>query len=140
LKLCPEPMIRRADPLDRPYAVPRMCAIAKSQSSAEEPLYGLWGTGRLFGRNRRVSGRAAVSAEATPDCMVRPCVARGFLELASAVLHQCIRPLIGALLPAIMDISARATSLADRPQRAKWVTSARLHLVSSSRRPRWVEA
>src|SRR5262249_37684023 len=38
---------------------------------------------------------------------------------------QCIRPLIGALLPAIMDISARATSLADRPQRAKWVTSAR---------------
>jgi len=65
LKLCPEPMIRRADPLDRPYAVPRMCAIAKSQSSAEEPLYGLWGTGRLFGRNRRVSGRAAVSAEAT---------------------------------------------------------------------------
>src|SRR5262245_11526910 len=57
--------------------------------------------------------------------MVRPCVARGFLELASAVLHQCIRPLIGALLPAIMDISARATSVADRPQWANWVTSAR---------------
>jgi hypothetical protein len=31
------------------------------------------------------------------------------------VLHQCIRPLVGALLRAIMDISARAISLADRP-------------------------
>ena len=28
--------------------------------------------------------------------MVRPCVARGFVDLADAVLHQCIRPLIGA--------------------------------------------
>src|SRR5216684_196249 len=34
-----------------------------------------------------------------PKCMVRPCVARGFVELASAVLHQCIRPLIGACAP-----------------------------------------
>src|SRR5438477_6117400 len=45
-------------------------------------------------------------------CMVRPCVARRFVELTVAVLHQCIRPLIGALLRAIMDISARAISLA----------------------------
>jgi hypothetical protein len=28
--------------------------------------------------------------------MVRPCVTRGFVDLASAVLHQCIRSLIGA--------------------------------------------
>jgi hypothetical protein len=28
--------------------------------------------------------------------MVRPCVARGFVDLTVAVLHQCIRPLIGA--------------------------------------------
>src|ERR1700739_1814669 len=28
--------------------------------------------------------------------MVRPCVASGFVELAAAVLHQCIRPPIGA--------------------------------------------
>ena len=28
--------------------------------------------------------------------MVRPCVARRFVELTAAVLHQCIRPLIGA--------------------------------------------
>src|SRR5713226_4874402 len=28
--------------------------------------------------------------------MVRPCGARGFVNLADAVLHQCIRPLIGA--------------------------------------------
>ena len=58
--------------------------------------------------------------------MVRPCVARGFVKLASAVLHQCIRSLIGAvLLRTIMDISARAISLTDRPQRAIWVTSVR---------------
>src|SRR5947209_1047929 len=31
--------------------------------------------------------------------MVRPCVASGFAELAAAVLHQCIRPLIGAFAP-----------------------------------------
>src|SRR5260221_14641600 len=44
----------------------------------------------------------------------------------SAVLHQCIRSLIGAdLLRTIMDISARAISLADRPQRAIRVTSVR---------------
>src|SRR5437899_12778224 len=33
------------------------------------------------------------------QCMVRPCVARGFVELASAVLHQCIWRLIGACAP-----------------------------------------
>jgi hypothetical protein len=49
-----------------------------------------------------------------------------FVELAAAVLHQCIRSQIGAvLLRTIMDISARATSLTDRPQRAIWVTSVR---------------
>src|SRR5437773_12545437 len=31
--------------------------------------------------------------------MVRPCVAREFVELSVAVLHQCIRPLIGAFAP-----------------------------------------
>src|SRR6187397_2822555 len=49
--------------------------------------------------------------------MVRPCVARGFRDLVVAVLHQYIRPPIGALrAPAIMDISAPAISLADRPR------------------------
>src|SRR5262249_36447941 len=50
-------------------------------------------------------------------------------------------------LPAIMDISARAISLADRPQRAIWVASARrrredrLSISSlSSRRPRQVRS
>src|SRR5262245_65363856 len=59
--------------------------------------------------------------------MVRPCVARGLLDLADVVLHQCIRPLVGArVLRAIVDISARAVSLADRPQWAIWVTSVRM--------------
>src|SRR6202165_1605533 len=59
--------------------------------------------------------------------MVRPCVARGFVNLADAVLHQCIRSLVGAvLLRTIMDISARATSLTDRPRRAIRVTSVRM--------------
>src|SRR5262245_28181118 len=62
-----------------------------------------------------------------PKCMVRPCVARGLRRVGGcAVLHQCIRPLIGAFeLRAIMDISARAISLADRPQWAIRVTSVR---------------
>ena len=62
----------------------------------------------------------------------------------SAVLHQCIRSLIGAvLLRTIMDISARAVSLADRPrlghsghQCSHAPGRPNLHLVSSSRRPR----
>src|SRR5262245_22377011 len=46
---------------------------------------------------------------------------------AGTVLDQCIRPLIGAfVLRAIMGISARAISLADRPQWAMWVTSVRM--------------
>ena len=62
------------------------------------------------------------------------------------VLHQCIRPRIGAslVLRAAMDISARSISLADRPRiggpkgspvfdRAGKTV---LHLVSISRRPR----
>jgi hypothetical protein len=60
-------------------------------------------------------GRFGTEAASSPDicsywpdltqCMVRPCVARGFVELSVAVLHQCIRPLIGAVgLRAIMDI------------------------------------
>src|SRR5258705_324431 len=61
-------------------------------------------------------------------CMVRQRVARGFSSnWHSAVSHQCIRSLIGAvLLRTIMDISARAISLADRPQRAIRVTSVRM--------------
>jgi len=63
-----------------------------------------------------------------------------------AVLHQCIRPLIGAIeLRAIMDISARAISLTDRPrpghvghQCSHAPGRPILHLVSSSRRPRRV--
>jgi len=63
-----------------------------------------------------------------------------------AVLHQCIRPLVGAIeLLAIMDISARAISLADRPrlghsghQCSHALGRPILHLVSSSRRPRRV--
>ena len=51
----------------------------------------------------------------------------GLAELSVAVLHQCIRPLIGAVvLPAIMDISARAGSLTARPHRAIGVTSVRM--------------
>ena len=64
-----------------------------------------------------------------------------------AVLHQCIRPLIGAFrLLAIMDISARAISLAARPrpghsghQCSHAPGRPNLHLVSSSRRPRQVK-
>ena len=63
-----------------------------------------------------------------------------------AVLHQCIRPTIGAwLLRAIMDISAHAISLPDRPRLGHLGHQCShapgrpiLHLVSFSRRPRQV--
>src|SRR6516165_9575804 len=66
-----------------------------------------------------------------------------FVDPADAVLHQCIRPLIGALCSGlIMDISAPAFSLPDRPQRTIWVTRFRVRRedrtsisFSSSRRP-----
>src|ERR1700756_2738900 len=49
--------------------------------------------------------------------MVRPCGARGFLDLA---VRSCINvsglSLEPLLLPTIMDISAHATFLADRPR------------------------
>src|SRR6202048_1404832 len=76
--------------------------------------------------------------------MVRPCVERGSSIWWEAVLHQCIRSLVGAvLLRTIMDISARATSLTDRPQRGHVGHQCShapgrpiLHLYLSSRRPR----
>ena len=60
--------------------------------------------------------------------MVRPCVARGFCRVGGE--RSCINVsglrLERVLLRAIMDISARAISLTDRPQRAMWVTSVRM--------------
>src|SRR5262245_14070664 len=58
--------------------------------------------------------------------MVRPCGARGFVDLVDAVLHYCIRPLIGASAPGPSWLSARMrpdsrTNL----ERASWVTSVR---------------
>jgi len=82
-----------------------------------------------------------------PKCMVRPRGAGGFWStLADAVLRQCIRSPIGAcVLRAIMDISAHAILLADRPRRAVGVTRVRTRredrssiVVSSSRRTRRV--
>src|SRR5262245_55380622 len=84
---------------------------------------------RIHGSFRRDNGHATDIGrrQNLTHCMVRPCGARGFHDPADAVLHQCIRPLIGAfVLRAIMGISARAISLADRPQWAMWVTSVRM--------------
>src|SRR5204862_8020242 len=61
------------------------------------------------------------------QCMVRPCVARGFVELAVSGLASMYPAFDwSVMLRATMDISARAISLADRPQRAIWVTSVRM--------------
>jgi hypothetical protein len=69
----------------------------------------------------------ALTSENDPDVWSGRALQEFFVELASAVLHQCIRSLIGAvLLRTIMDISARAISLTDRPRRAIWVTSVRM--------------
>jgi hypothetical protein len=73
------------------------------------------------GIDRAKTGCQKLGAIVVPEvgltrCMVRPCVARGLRRVGGyAVLHQCIRPLIGAFeLRAIMDISARAISLPER--------------------------
>ena len=78
--------------------------------------------------------------------MVRPCVARGFVELAVSGLASMYPAFDwSVLLRAIMDISARAISLTDRPrpghvghQCSHAPGRPILHLVSSSRRPRRV--
>jgi hypothetical protein len=82
-------------------------------------------------RYRGQSGRTAdIPRMSGCDPMYGPAVRckKTFPSLrAVTVLHQCIRPLIGAfVLRAIMGISARAISLADRPQWAMWVTSVRM--------------
>jgi hypothetical protein len=66
-----------------------------------------------------------------------------FRRSVGAVLHQCIRPHVGALLRATMDISAHAFLLAARPRSGHLGHQCShapgrpvLHLVSSSRRPR----
>ncbi len=59
--------------------------------------------------------------------MVRPCVASGFCRAGgkrSRINVSGLR-LERVVLRTIMDISARAISLTDRPQRAIWVTSVR---------------
>jgi hypothetical protein len=78
------------------------------------------------------------------QCMVRPCVARGFRRsVGFAVLHQCIRPLIGACAPdhhgyqrACELISGQASVGHLGHQGSHAPGRPILHLVSSSRRPR----
>ena len=76
--------------------------------------------------------------------MVRPCGARDFVDPGDAVLHQCIRPLIGACAPGPHGYQ-RACDLISGPASngAVWVTSVRTRwedrssiVVSSSRRAR----
>jgi hypothetical protein len=58
--------------------------------------------------------------------MVRPCVARGFVDLVFGLASMYpASDWSGSLLRATMDISARSISLADRPRQAKGVTSVR---------------
>src|SRR5215510_5573128 len=82
--------------------------------------------------HRRVSATTAIMGTAglvlLTRCMVRPCVARGFVELAVsglASMYPAFDLELDGLL-AIMENSAPASSLADRPQRAIWVTSVRM--------------
>jgi hypothetical protein len=64
-------------------------------------------------RRHRLGPRLEVT-----QCMVGPCVARGFVDLSA--LRSCINVsglcLERLVLRAIMDISAHAFSLADRPR------------------------
>src|SRR6516225_4219779 len=46
-----------------------------------------------------LAGLPPAGMAASLAALVRPCVARGFVNLADTVLHQCIRSLIGACAP-----------------------------------------
>jgi hypothetical protein len=76
--------------------------------------------------------------------MVRPRVARGFVNLADAVLHQCIRPLIGACCAPghhgyqrACDLISGQTSMGHLGHQCSHAPGRPiLHFVLSSRRPR----
>src|ERR1019366_1516981 len=101
-----------------------------------------------FGQVRTKSGFGLGTAcPLMTQCMVRPCVASGFCRAGGE--RSCINvsglSLERVVLRAIMDISARAISLAERPraghlghQCSHAPGRPNLHLVSSSRRPRQV--
>jgi hypothetical protein len=97
-------------------------------------------------RQERSLGRRRRRAESDPDVWSGRASQEVLPIWRCAVLHQCIRPRIGVhWLRAIMDISARAISLADGPRTGHLGHQCShapgrpiLHLVSSSRRPRRV--
>ena len=79
-----------------------------------------------------------------PNCMVRPCGARGFGDLVDAVLHYCIRPLIGAFAPGHhgyqracdLILGQASNGLVGSPVFARAGKTDHSIVVSSSRRPR----
>jgi hypothetical protein len=122
---------------------PRKC-WPKARQTTVDPHAATWPAGgravrQLLEVKRKTSARVEL-------CGFDPDVwsGRAVQTLADAVLRQCIRSPIGAcVLRAIMDISAHAILLADRPRRAVRVTRVRTRredrssiVVSSSRRTR----
>jgi len=81
--------------------------VARADDVIEWPACPKWGTFRKWPIWRVMSfvgGRSEVACRGSqdrfwPNCMVRPCGARDFVDLVDAVLHYCIRPLIGASAP-----------------------------------------
>jgi len=117
-----------------------LSAATNSVTSATGQLLAL--RGKSWSESRRTLLAARITARDLNVWSGRA-VQEVFVDSADAVLHQCIRPLIGALCSGlIMDISAPAFSLPDRPQRTIWVTRFRVRRedrtsisFSSSRRP-----
>src|SRR5262245_45475472 len=78
--------------------------------------------------------------------MVRPCGARGFVDLIEAVLHYCVRPLIGASAPGHhgyqracdLILGQASNGLVGSPVFARAGKTDQSIVVSSSRRPRRV--
>jgi len=90
----------------------------RSRSMAKQHVR-CWGGVRTYGRHSEIDEIDPMYGQAVRR-------KRSWSSWRWAVLHQCIRPLIGArCLRAIMEISTPAISLADRPQRAIRVTSVR---------------
>src|SRR6266571_2126868 len=74
----------------------------------------------------RTRRRHLISADIDPNVWTRRALQEKTVRLEYTVLHQCIRPRIGADAPDHHGIRARPISLAAMPRRAIWVISSRL--------------
>jgi hypothetical protein len=120
-----------------PPTEPAMSLLARSCRSG---MSAVWSLPRV---NRTWRGQPN-SVEIDPDVWSGRALQEDFVELAAAVLHQCIRPLIGACgapghhgyQRACVLVNGQASTGHLGHQYSHALGKPNLHLVSSSRKPR----